>query len=210
VNIQDILFLILIILFVFLVFQIIIHILAKIHPSPIPRQLLGILDIPVRDFILSREELLRRSGLKSGQDVLEVGCGTGFYTIKASEIVKEGMVHSLDIQDLALSKVRKKVEENKIKNVMLIMADAKNLPFKDEAFDLAFLVTVIGEIPKREIALKELYRVLKPNGLLSITEFLPDPHYVMRRNLISLVKRLGFNQTEKYGNFFCYTVNFQK
>ena len=209
-NIQDILFLILIILFVFLVFQIIIHILAKIHPSPIPRQLLGILDIPVRDFILSREELLRRSGLKSGQDVLEVGCGTGFYTIKASEIVKEGMVHSLDIQDLALSKVRKKVEENKIKNVMLIMADAKNLPFKDEAFDLAFLVTVIGEIPKREIALKELYRVLKPNGLLSITEFLPDPHYVMRRNLISLVKRLGFNQTEKYGNFFCYTVNFQK
>jgi len=210
VNIQDILFLILIILFVFLVFQIIIHILAKIHPSPIPRQLLGILDIPVRDFILSREELLRRSGLKSGQDVLEVGCGTGFYTIKASEIVKEGMVHSLDIQDLALSKVRKKVEESNIKNVMLIMADAKNLPFKDEAFDLAFLVTVIGEIPKREIALKELYRVLKPNGLLSITEFLPDPHYVMRRNLISLVKRLGFNQTEKYGNFFCYTVNFQK
>ncbi len=209
-NIQDILFLILIILFVFLVFQIIIHILAKIHPSPIPRQLLGILDIPVRDFILSREELLRRSGLKSGQDVLEVGCGTGFYTIKASEIVKEGIINSLDIQDLALSKVRKKVEENEIKNVMLVMADAKNLPFKEEAFDIAFLVTVIGEIPKRDLALKELYRVLKPNGLLSITEFLPDPHYVMRRNLISLVKRLGFNQTEKYGNFFCYTVNFQK
>ncbi|MCP8314851.1 MAG: methyltransferase domain-containing protein [archaeon] len=154
--------------------------------------------------------MLRRSGLKSGQNVLEVGCGTGFYTIKASEIVKEGIVHSLDIQDLALAKVMKKVEENKVKNVMLVMADAQNLPFKEQAFDIAFLFTVIGEIPKKEIALKELHRVLKPDGLLSITEFLPDPHYVMRRNLISLAERLGFNQTEKYGNFFCYTVNFQK
>jgi len=207
VNFQDILLLILIILFVFLI---IIRILAKIYPSPIPRQLLRILDIPVRDFILTREELLRRSGLKSGQNVLEVGCGTGFYTIKASEIVKEGIVHSLDIQYSALAKVRKKVEENRVKNVMLIMADAQNLPFKNQAFDLAFLVTVIGEIPKREKALKELHRVLKPDGLLSITEFLPDPHYVMRRNLISLTERPGFNQTEKYGNFFCYTVNFQK
>lgn len=118
-NIQDILFLILIVLFVFLIFQIIIRISAKIHPSLIPRQLLGILDIPVRDFILSREELLGRSGLKSGQNVLEVGCGTGFYTIKASEIVKEGIVHSLDIQDLALVKVRKKVNENKVKTSRL-------------------------------------------------------------------------------------------
>ncbi|MCP8307215.1 MAG: class I SAM-dependent methyltransferase [archaeon] len=184
--------------------------MAKIYPSPIPRQLLGILDIPVRDFILSREELLKRSGLKSGQNVLEAGCGTGFYTIKASEIVKEGIVNSLDIQDLALAKVRKKVEENNVKNVMLIMADAQNLPFKDEAFDIAFLVTVIGEIPKREIALKELHRVLKSNGLLSITEFLADPHYVMRRNLISLAERFGFNPAEKYGNFFCYTINFKK
>lgn len=90
------------------------------------------------------------------------------------------------------------------------MADTQNLPFKEEAFGIAFLVTVIGEIPKRKIALKELHRVLKPNGLLSITGLLSDPNYVMRRNLIPLIKRFGFNQTEKYGNFFCYTVNFKK
>lgn len=210
VSIQDILFLILIILFILLILQIIIRISAKIYPHPIPRQLLGILDTTTRDIFISKEELLKRSGLKAGQDVLEVGCGTGFYTIKASEIVKEGEICALDIQDLALTKVKKKVEENKVKNVMLIMADAQNLPFKDEAFDTAFLVTVIGEIPKREIALKELRRVLKPDGLLSITEFLPDPHYIMRRNLISLVERLDFSLIKKHGNFFCYTVNFQK
>jgi ubiquinone/menaquinone biosynthesis C-methylase UbiE len=209
-GIQDILLLILVILFILFILQMILRISAKIYPHPIPRRLLGILDIPIRDSVIGKEELLKRSGLKAGQDILEVGCGTGFYTIKASEIVKEGEIYALDIQDLALAKVKKKVEENKVKNIMLTMADVQNLPFKDEAFDVVFLVTVIGEIPKREVALRELHRVLKSHGLLSITEFLPDPDYIMRRNLIPLVERLDFNLTEKHGNFFCYTVNFQK
>ncbi|MCP8311120.1 MAG: class I SAM-dependent methyltransferase [Candidatus Methylarchaceae archaeon HK01M] len=202
--------LLIIILLILLTFQIVVRIWAKFHPSPIPSPLLRILDIPLRDAVVKGEELLKRSGLKSRQKVLEVGCGTGFYTVKATEIIKEGEVHALDLQSLAIDKVRGKIKEGKIENLMLIKADAQNLPFKDEVFELAFMVTVMGEIPDKETALKELNRVLKLSGLLSVTEFLPDPHYLMRRTLSNLVEGSGFSLIEYHGNLFCYTVNFQK
>lgn len=209
-NIVDILFLILVALFIFFTVQIFVRILEKIHPHPIPRQLLGILDIPTRDIFVGKEELLKRSGLRARQKVLEVGCGTGFYTVKASEIAEEGEIYAIDIQDSATTKTSKKLEEKKVRNVMLVMADAQSLPFREEIFDIGFLVTVLGEIPNRDVALKELYRVLRRDGSLSITELLPDPHYIMRRNLVPSVEEFGFIQIEKHGNFFCYTVNFQK
>lgn len=79
-----------------------------------------------------------------------------------------------------------------------------------DAFDRAFLTTVLGEIPNRERALKEIYDALKPGGMLSVTEVLIDPHYQSRATVQRLVMRAGFRLERAWGNVFNFTMNFVK
>jgi len=54
------------------------------------------------------------------------------------------------------------------------------LPFDDNSFDVVYTVTVLQELPDKNRALKEMKRVLKPGGILAVTEFLPDPDYPLK------------------------------
>ena len=68
----------------------------------------------------------------------------------------------------------------------------------------------MGEIPDKDALLGELRRVLRPDGVLSISELLPDPDYCLKRTTIDLGRRAGFEPCEEHGNFFAYTVNFKR
>jgi ubiquinone/menaquinone biosynthesis C-methylase UbiE len=74
--------------------------------------------------------------------------------------------------------------------------------------DRAFLVTVLPEIPDQARALAELRRVLKPGGLLSITEEFADPDYPFEFETIRRVEAAGFKLDRRFGNFWVYTLNF--
>lgn len=63
-----------------------------------------------------------------------------------------------------------------VSNVEMQVADAYSLPAKEASVDVAFMATVLGEIPDRKRALAELRRVLKPDGVLCIGESVLDPH----------------------------------
>jgi ubiquinone/menaquinone biosynthesis C-methylase UbiE len=76
--------------------------------------------------------------------------------------------------------------------------------------DRAFLVTVLPEIPDRHRALLELHRVLKPGGVLSISEEFLDPDYPLVRTVIRWAGEAGFELVERHGNWFVYTLNFRK
>lgn len=91
-----------------------------------------------------------------------------------------------------------------------MLGNAECLPFKDGSLNLAYLVTVMGEIPDKIGALQELYRVLSPGGMLSISEYLLDPDYPLRRTTITWARQAGFEPFEEYGNFFAYVVNFRR
>ena len=68
-----------------------------------------------------------------------------------------------------------------VTNVRPTLGDAQALPFDDDAFDAAVLVTVLGEIPDQEQALREIARVLRPGGRLVVGELFGDPHMVTVR-----------------------------
>ena len=74
----------------------------------------------------------------------------------------------------------------------------------------AFLVAVLPEIPDQDCALAELRRVLKPQGVLSITEEFADPDYRFPGETIRCVEAAGFRLEERFGNLWVYTVNFRK
>lgn len=109
-----------------------------------------------------------------------------------------------------IAQVEKKVVRAGLSNVETHVASAYELPLTDASVDRAFLITVLMEIPDPGRALAELRRVLKPGGVLSITEQFPDPDYPFAFETIELVESAGFKMTSKSGNVWIYTVNFMK
>ena len=79
-----------------------------------------------------------------------------------------------------------------------------------EPSDRALLVTVLGEIPNREAALKEIFDALKPGGILSVTEVIYDPHFQSRDTILKLAGSAGFKEKAFFGNRYAFTLNLEK
>ena len=99
-------------------------------------------------------KILRGSGIQPGQTVLEVGCGTGFYTLSAAELIGEqGCLVSLDVLSEAVEKVRKKVQSANLQKVHVVKADAMNTGLDAESMDIILL---FGVIPAPMLPLRRL------------------------------------------------------
>jgi ubiquinone/menaquinone biosynthesis C-methylase UbiE len=118
---------------------------------------------------------LTQAGLRRGQRVLEVGCGPGFFTIPAAKIVGEtGHVYALDINPAAVQYVSRKIVGSRLPNVEAKLADVTETRLGDESVDLAFLFGVMHAFKDVNKMLREMYRVLRPNGMLSIQSRAPE------------------------------------
>jgi ubiquinone/menaquinone biosynthesis C-methylase UbiE len=119
-----------------------------------------------------------------GERVLEVGPGTGYYALPvAGWLEPGGRLDVLDVQQEMLDHTLRRAREEGIGNIFPTLADARSVPFADDSFDAAYLVTVLGEIPDQGAALRELGRVVKPSGRIVIGELFGDPHMVTRTAL---------------------------
>src|SRR5262245_30117677 len=129
--------------------------------------------------IITRDRLREVLAPQPGERVLEVGPGTGYYTLDMARWVgPDGKVEILDLQQEMLDHTVGRAQERGIANINPTQADATAMPHDDEGFDAAYLVTVLGEVPDQDAALRELARVLKPGGRLVVGELMGDPHYV--------------------------------
>jgi ubiquinone/menaquinone biosynthesis C-methylase UbiE len=107
--------------------------------------------------------------LEQGQRVLEVGCGPGYFTIPAAEIVgAKGHVNALDINPAAVEYVRRKIKRQGKKNIEVMLADAGATGLPESSVDVALLFGIIHAFPNLDEVLTEMHRVLKPDGKLSI------------------------------------------
>jgi len=196
---------------VLFLFFVALRIFKKIYPVPMPWRLASILDNPGRRRFLSPSKTLRQMGIGQGMRVLELGPGSGFLTIEAARRVGDsGMLYCLDIEPALVVRLRQKTAKAGLENVALIVGNGECIPFADSIFDLAFLVAVLGEMPNKDVALRELHRVLTPGGVLSISELLPDPDYPLRGTTIAWALKAGFEPFQEFGNFFTYVVNFRR
>jgi ubiquinone/menaquinone biosynthesis C-methylase UbiE len=128
---------------------------------------------------ITRERLREILEPRAGEHLLEVGPGTGYYTLPVAEwIAPGGALDVLDVQQEMLDHTMRRAVEAGITNITASCADARELPYEDGSFDGAYLVTVLGEIPDQDAALRELRRVLKPGGRLVVGELMGDPHMV--------------------------------
>lgn len=160
---------------------------------------------------ITRQRLREVLAARQGERILEVGPGTGYYTLDVAEWVgSEGRVDILDIQLEMLDHTMARARERGVENVTPALGDATRLPYEDESFDAAFLVTVLGEIPDQDAALRELTRVLKPGGRLVNGELLGDPHYVRLSVMRLRAAAAGLSFERRVGTALGYFALFVK
>jgi ubiquinone/menaquinone biosynthesis C-methylase UbiE len=175
-----------------------------------PHQLAFLLESGLRRFILSPERLAERLELKEASTVLELGSGPGYFSRAVARRIPRGYLMLVDLQSEMLQKARGKLAGAGLENVGFVQANGAALPVPSGAWDCVFLVAVLGEVSDPRSCLREIYRVLRPGGLLSLTEQPGDPDFIALPEARALVEGVGFRLERVDGGGKNYTASFRK
>jgi SAM-dependent methyltransferase len=179
-------------------------------PCPVWLRWLVELDNPFSDTYRA-DVIIQHLGLQPAMHVLDIGCGPGRLTIPiARQVGPQGEVRAIDIQPGMLQRVKEKARAANLNNIQFLQVGAGEGKLGRGRSDRALLVTVLGEIPNREAALKEIFEALKPGGILSVTEVIFDPHFQGRDTILRLAAMAGFKEKAFFGNRYSFTLNLEK
>ena len=156
--------------------------------------------LKLRERFEKPQERLANAGLGRGQVVLDYGCGIGSYALPAARIVGDkGRVYALDIHPLAIRAVGRRAMEGGLSNITTIHSD-RETGLSDESVDVILLYDVLHSVPDKGALLRELHRILKPGGLLSV---LPD-HMDEEAFLQTMAARDLFVLQDRKGEVFAF------
>jgi ubiquinone/menaquinone biosynthesis C-methylase UbiE len=152
------------------------------------------LEFRIRDKLRPRMEIVEEAGIKPGFKVLDYGCGPGGYIAPVSELIGEnGRLYALDVMPIAIEMVEKLAAKKKLTNVKSILSDCETgLP--DNSLDVVLLYDVFHDLEDPNSVLKELHRVLKPEGTLSLSD-----HHLNEAEITSKIACQGLFQLQKKG-----------
>jgi ubiquinone/menaquinone biosynthesis C-methylase UbiE len=146
--------------------------------------------------VLSPQKLIGHLGLAPDSRVLELGPGPGFFSIDVARAVPRGRLELVDVQYPMLQKARRRLGRAGARNAGFTQADAARLPFRQSAFDAAFLVAVLGEVHDPKACLVSISEALRPEGALSVAELLGDPDALSLAQVRRLAEESGFVFTD--------------
>ena len=123
------------------------------------------------------------SGVRPGNKVLDLAGGTGDLTAKFSQLVgREGQVILADINSSMLNVGRDKLRDRGlVQNIEYVQANAQYLPFEDNTFDIVTIAFGLRNVTDKDMALRSIYRVLKPGGRLLVLEFSKPEHELINK-----------------------------
>jgi len=147
-----------------------------------------------RDLLLPRVHVLKEARIRPGLHVLDYGCGPGSYIAPLANLVREsGKIYALDIHPLAIRMVQKIVLKKGLANVETIHSDCAT-GLGDNLIDIVLLYDTYHNLSDSEGVLKELHRVLKPEGLLSFSD-----HHMKEDEILSGITETGFFRLSEKG-----------
>jgi ubiquinone/menaquinone biosynthesis C-methylase UbiE len=134
------------------------------------RLIAAIMESRLRYRFFGPGKILQGAGIHPGQTVLELGCGTGFFTLAAAQLIGDkGHLISMDMLQASVDEVSRKANAANLKNVRVIKGDALNTRLESGSFDAVFIFGVIPApaLPLNRL-LPEMRRILKPGGTLAV------------------------------------------
>lgn len=137
------------------------------------------LDSPIRRELLPPFQVLKSIGLTTGVTMLDLGCGTGFFTFPASELIgNQGRVYAVDISAELLDEAQKRWEQFLNQNdstllapVEFLQSQENNIPVLDSSIDLILMANVFHELESPQELLQEVKRILRANGRIALIEW---------------------------------------
>ena len=127
--------------------------------------------------LIDIDKFFKELDLQKGISFLDVACGRGAYCLAASEIVGEkGRVYGVDLWEEGIELLKAAADEKSAGNIDALVSDAgKQIPVDDHAIDVCLMATVLHDFVEDKIdqeVLHEIVRVVKPDGMLAIMEFM--------------------------------------
>ena len=127
--------------------------------------------------LIDVDKFFKELDLQKGISFLDVACGRGAYCLAASEIVGEkGRVYGVDLWEEGIELLKAAADEKSAGNIDALVSDAgKQIPVDDHSIDVCLMATVLHDFVEDKIdqeVLHEIVRVVKPNGILAIMEFM--------------------------------------
>jgi len=191
--------------------QVVLRVARRWLKFPTPAFMTLIMDNPVRRRLIQNPETVAdRMGLKPGMTVVEVGPGKGSYTFAVARRVAPGTVYACDIQPAVVEGLRARAASEGVANVDSRVEDAYDFSFGDGSVDRVLMIACLPEIPEPVRVLRECRRILRPGGLICLSELLPDPDYPLRSTERKWAAEAGLEFDEEFGNFFVYQLHFKK
>jgi ubiquinone/menaquinone biosynthesis C-methylase UbiE len=146
--------------------------------------------------------ILKGADIEPDQSVLEIGCGTGFFTIPAAKLIgDQGSLTAMDVLQDSVDFVSGKVKEAGLKNVRVIKGNALDTHLDSQSFHTVLLFGVIpAPMIPLNLLLIELHRVLKEGGCLAVWPNIPGwlPQAVLKSGLFTFLgKRNGVNNFKR-------------
>lgn len=148
------------------------------------------------------QEIWHQSGLKPGMHVLDLACGPGFTACELAKVVGKGQVTGVDINEELIATAHQARESEGVENVSFQLGNLYDLNLPENTFDFVYARFVLQHLEKPEIALSNVWKVLKPGGVLCIldiddnwTSFSPESDA-----FIKFIRTAGAGQKRKGGN----------
>lgn len=159
------------------------------HGSEIAFRMITLVhDNPLLPFLKDPFKRLAAAGVKRGQQVLEVGCGPGYFTLAAAEMVgPQGRVYAVDVTPRAICRVQAKAKAAGVKNIRPLLTNASDTGLAIQSVDLAFMFGLPRIAGGWKALIREIQRVLKPGGILAVQK-----SRGAEKTLIDDLQRRGF------------------
>jgi demethylmenaquinone methyltransferase/2-methoxy-6-polyprenyl-1,4-benzoquinol methylase len=153
-----------------------------------------------------RKDVMKQMDVREGSRALDVCCGTGDWALSLSEEVgPSGEVIGLDFSENMLTVAEQKKENSNLKNIHFIHGNAMELPYADNSFDYVTIGFGLRNVPDYLTVLRELHRVVKPQGIVVCLETSQPTiigfrqlYYFYFRFIMPLIGRLFANSYQEY------------
>jgi ubiquinone/menaquinone biosynthesis C-methylase UbiE len=161
---------------------------------------------------------LESIGLRAGMVFMDIGCGYGFFTIPAAQIVSEqGRVYAVDVSASAINRLKREAAEKGLKNVTATVGAAEETVFCSECADFVFYSIVLHDFRDPAKVLQNAKHMLKPTGTLVNLDWKkkrmpigpPMSIKFSEEQASSLIKQAGFriqNVKDAGSNFYVVTA----